>query len=102
MLTGDGYNVIATANGSEALREVEGQDVTIDIVITDLVMPGMGGSDLSRALADIRPGIKVLFMSGYTADTVLRNGRFEAGTAFLQKPFTKDSLARKVRATLDS
>jgi len=72
----------------------------IDIVITDVVMPGMGGRELVRRLAEMRPETKVLYLSGYTEDAVVSEGTIESGTAFLQKPFTLQNLSRKVREVL--
>lgn len=70
--------------------------------MTDLVMPQMGGREVAERLTSLRPGIKVLFMSGYTDETIVHLGIVDQGTAFLQKPFTADVLARKVREVLDA
>jgi PAS domain S-box-containing protein len=94
-----GYNVIEAENGEAGLRAAE-QASTIDLVITDVVMPGMNGRELARRLAAERPQIKVLYLSGYTEEAILHEGGMEAGTAFLQKPFTLQVLARKVREVL--
>jgi two-component system cell cycle sensor histidine kinase/response regulator CckA len=102
MLGLDGYEVIATRNGAEALEAFKSHRGPIDLLITDVIMPGIGGNELMQNLVQIRPGMKVLFMSGYTGDAVLRHGMLEAGTAFLQKPFTRDALNRRVREVLDS
>jgi two-component system cell cycle sensor histidine kinase/response regulator CckA len=101
LLTLDGYKVIATSNGAEALRKCERSPDHIHLLLTDMVMPGMSGYKLMQSLAEIRPSMKVLFMSGYTGDAVLRHGMLAEGVAFLQKPFTRDSLNRKVREALD-
>ena len=74
----------------------------IDILITDVVMPGMSGQELSRRLCIADPALKVLYLSGYTEDSIVHQGALEAGTAFLQKPFTLQNLSRKVREVLRS
>ncbi len=101
LLSLDGYKVIAAKNGAEALRECENFQGPIGLLITDVVMPGISGYELMQSMAKIRPGMQVLFMSGYTGDAVLRHGMIEDGTAFLQKPFTRASLSQKVREMLD-
>ena len=73
----------------------------IDLLIADMIMPGMSGGDLARQLAGVRPGLKCLFMSGYPADVVTQQVVLDEGVQFLAKPFSRDSLARKVRAILD-
>jgi YesN/AraC family two-component response regulator len=93
--------VYVAASGAEALAIALDPKKLIDGVITDVVMPGINGRELVERLVEARPGIGFLFMSGYTDDDVLRRGVFQGETAFLQKPFTPDQLARKVRAVLD-
>jgi CheY-like chemotaxis protein/two-component sensor histidine kinase len=96
-----GYNVLVARTGAEALRIVAEHKGTIDLVATDVVMPEMNGSQLVAKVLKTRPGIRVLFMSGYTDDEVVRRGVIDGQTAFLQKPFTPDLLAHKVRQVLD-
>src|SRR6266550_3855563 len=96
-----GYTVYVAGSGVEALAIAGDSTRSIDAVITDVVMPGMNGRELVEKLVKARPAIGFLFMSGYTDDHVLRRGVLHGETAFLQKPFTPDQLARKVRAVLD-
>ncbi|MCI0457416.1 MAG: response regulator [Gemmataceae bacterium] len=100
-LQASGYTVLEASNGVEALRLADQYGAPIRLLVTDVVMPGMGGRELHAQLTALYPGLKVLFMSGYTDDAVFRHGVLEAGLPFLQKPFTVDALARKVRETLD-
>jgi PAS domain S-box-containing protein len=95
-----GYKVLEAENGESGLRVAEAHGDGIDILITDVVMPGMGGRELAKKLLQIRPNLGVLFLSGYTEDTILHQGALSPGTAFLQKPFTLQNLARKVREVL--
>jgi PAS domain S-box-containing protein len=101
-LTSRGYKVIEAENGECGLRAAEACKEKIDILITDVVMPGMGGRELAKKLLSLRPGISVLYLSGYTEDAVVAPGGLGPGTAFLQKPFTLQSLAKKVREVLRS
>jgi CheY-like chemotaxis protein len=96
-----GYTVYVANGAAEALAIAGDREKCLDAVITDVVMPGMNGRELVEKLVESRPGIGFLFMSGYTDDDVLRRGVLQGETAFLQKPFTPDQLARKVRAVLD-
>jgi PAS domain S-box-containing protein len=102
ILKGAGYRVLAAANGGEALLICERFNGQIHLLLTDIVMPGMSGRDLARRLKELRPDLRVLHMSGYTDGTVSEYSGAEAGAAFIQKPFTPHSLARKVREALDA
>ena len=101
VLRGCGYTILVAASGAEALAIAEDPKKSIDAVITDVVMPGMNGRELVEKLVAARPGIGFLFMSGYTDDDVLRRGGLQGESEFLQKPFTPDQLARKVRGVID-
>jgi two-component system cell cycle sensor histidine kinase/response regulator CckA len=96
-----GYTVLTAASGGDALLTCEQHPTEIDLVLTDVVMPQMSGKDFVDRLASIRPGIRVLFMSGYTGDVILKHGLLEAGTQFIGKPFTQAELLQKVRYVLD-
>jgi two-component system cell cycle sensor histidine kinase/response regulator CckA len=99
-LEAGGYKLLEAEDGEAALRVSSRHDGPIDILITDVVMPGISGQELSRRLCIADPKLKVLYLSGYTEDSIIREGALEAGTAFLQKPFTLQSLSRKVREVL--
>jgi CheY-like chemotaxis protein len=101
-LTSRGYNVLEAENGECGLRIAEEYKEHIDILVTDVVMPGIGGRELARKLLLLRPGISVLYLSGYTEDAVVTPGALGPSTAFLQKPFTLQNLAKKVREVLRS
>lgn len=96
-----GYKVLQGRNGMDALRMAELCQGNLDLLITDVVMPGMGGRELADRLRKIRPQTRVLYISGYTESTVLQQG-VELGFGFLQKPFTLNALSRKVRELLDA
>jgi two-component system cell cycle sensor histidine kinase/response regulator CckA len=98
-LTSRGYKVLQAQNGEQALK-LAASVGDIHLMITDVVMPGMSGRELARELATTRPQTRVLFLSGYTEDAVLHQGVLEPDTAFLQKPFTLQHLAKKVREVL--
>jgi signal transduction histidine kinase/CheY-like chemotaxis protein len=97
-----GYKVKEAGDGIEALSICRQPDCKIDLLLTDVVMPKMSGRQLVEHLADLRPEIKVLYMSGYTDDAIVRQGVIQTGTNFIQKPFTFNTLAQKVRASLDA
>jgi PAS domain S-box-containing protein len=103
VLRSQGYTVLDASDGIEALQFVAQQPVAqIDLLITDVVMPRMGGAALAERLIAMRPSIKVLFTSGYTQDSMLYTGQLALGTHFLHKPFSPTELAQKVRGILDS
>jgi two-component system cell cycle sensor histidine kinase/response regulator CckA len=95
-----GYHVIEAENGDAGLRVADEYAGDIDLVITDVVMPGMNGRELAKRLAGSRPSMRVLYLSGYTEEAIIHEGAMEPGTAFLQKPFTLQVLSRKVREVL--
>jgi two-component system cell cycle sensor histidine kinase/response regulator CckA len=101
-LASRGYQVLEAENGESGLRMAESFKEHIDILITDVVMPGIGGRELARKLLLLRPAISVLYLSGYTEDAVVTRGALGPRTAFLQKPFTLQNLAKKVREVLHS
>jgi two-component system cell cycle sensor histidine kinase/response regulator CckA len=100
-LVARGYRVLEAAFGTEALTLAAGCAEGIDLLLTDVVMPGMGGRELADRLGRDAPGLRVLFVSGYTEDAVLRAGVSGAGVAYLPKPYTPATLTRKVREVLD-
>jgi two-component system, cell cycle sensor histidine kinase and response regulator CckA len=95
-----GYKVLEAEDGEAGLRVADSFKERIDILITDVVMPGIGGRELAKRLLALRPGLSVLYLSGYTEDAVITQGAPSPATAFLQKPFTLQNLARKVREIL--
>jgi signal transduction histidine kinase len=95
-----GYTVLEARGSTDAIQFVESHQETIDLVLTDVVMPGMKGRELVARLAKLRPGLKVLYMSAYTEDDAINIGILNPGTAFIEKPFGPDELAGKVRDVL--
>jgi PAS domain S-box-containing protein len=101
ILERQGYRILETFNGNDALAACERSTSPIHLMLADVVMPGMGGTELARHLKPLYPEIKILYMSGYTDDTIVRHGVLENGVNYIQKPFTMEGLARKVREVLD-
>jgi CheY-like chemotaxis protein len=95
-----GYKVLQAADGAAALRLVSEHPAPIDLLLTDVVMPDLGGPELADKVRARRSEIKVLFMSGYTDGAIVHNGVLNAGIAYLQKPLTPATLATKVREVL--
>jgi CheY-like chemotaxis protein len=96
-----GYQVLAAADGPEALRRCETHPEPIALLLTDVVMPGMSGQELAAQLTRRCPQLRVLYVSGYTDDAIVHHGRLDPEARFLGKPFTVDELLRKVREALD-
>ena len=101
LLQRQGYTVLVASNADEALAVFD-ENTSIDVVLTDVVMPGASGPELTRQLVERRPSMKVIYMSGYTEDAIVHHGVLKSGIAFLHKPFTSDALGRKVREVLDA
>jgi CheY-like chemotaxis protein len=96
-----GYTVVQAKNGAEALHYIQQHPGTVDLAISDVVMPEMGGRELAQNVALFEPDLPILFMSGYTGDDVVQRGLLDPGAPFQQKPFTPGALASKVRTMLD-
>ena len=102
LLEQHGYHVLVAANGAAALQLVEQKPERIDLLLTDVIMPGLNGRALAERLEILQPSLKVLYMSGYTDDAIVNHGVLESGTQLLHKPFSEESLIRKVREVLDA
>jgi signal transduction histidine kinase len=100
-LSAAGYSVLAAETPQAAISICRNHGAKIDLLLTDVVMPIIGGRELARQLTAIRPDLRVLYMSGYTPQAILHHGELEANTFFIQKPFTPSSLAAKIREVLD-
>ena len=100
-LGGLGYDVLEAGRGEDALRLVD-EDKTISLLLTDVVMPGMNGRKLAEEARERRPALKVLFMTGYSRNAIVHQGRLDAGVELIQKPLDSGQLATTVRRILDS
>jgi CheY-like chemotaxis protein len=101
VLESDGYRLLEAPNGVAALSISAQYREPIHLLLTDVVMPEMSGRELANRLAAVHPEVKVLYMSGYTDDVIVHHGVLDEETEFIQKPFTPDVLARKIREVLD-
>lgn len=101
MLSRLGYRVLEASSGAEAIRIWRDRRESVNLLLTDIIMPRMSGRELAETLQASRPNLAVLYMSGYADDVIARHGVLDSSTALVQKPFTADTLARKVRAALD-
>ena len=101
VLTQHGYRVLAAATPGEALGLAAGYEDGLHLLLSDVVLPGMSGTSLADKLLADRPGLCVLYMSGYTDDAIVQNGMLGRDRPFIQKPFTPEALLRKVRWVLD-
>jgi CheY-like chemotaxis protein len=102
MLELQGYTVLSAGSADEAISLARAREIPIDLLLTDVIMPGANGRELFERLSASRPGIKVLYMSGYAGDTIARQGVLEPGVSLVSKPFTLAILSRKVREVLDA
>jgi two-component system cell cycle sensor histidine kinase/response regulator CckA len=100
ILEDSGYEVLEASCGDDALRICEQHDRMIDLVITDVVMPGMSGRELAERVALVRPGLRLIYMSGYTDDAIVHHGVIDNGMPFLEKPFTPETIGQKIREVL--
>src|SRR5207248_11602693 len=97
-----GYTVLAAASGQEALQRAKESNQTIHLLLTDVVMPELNGPELAEQIGKIRPGVKVIFTSGYACETLAHRGSLDPSVAFIQKPYRPKALARRIREVLDA
>ena len=102
ILAAHGFTVLEACDGEEALALAESHAGTIDLLLTDVVMPKLGGAQLARRLRMTRPGLRVLFMTGYSAEAVATDGVLAPDSSLLQKPFTAEELMRRVHEALEA
>jgi two-component system, cell cycle sensor histidine kinase and response regulator CckA len=102
ILKTNGYEVVTARNGAEALLVAGSREGNIDLVLTDIVMPGMSGGEMVQQLLEMQPGIRVLYMSGYTKYTILGQGTLESVNSFIWKPFSPADLLSKIRVLLET
>jgi two-component system, cell cycle sensor histidine kinase and response regulator CckA len=102
LLEWHGYTVLEARNGEDALRVYDAHEGEIDLVLTDVLMPEMGGHELVERLRERRPDLRVLFMSGYSERVFITNGSIPPGTGYLEKPFKVETLMRRLREVLDA
>jgi CheY-like chemotaxis protein len=100
MLQRLGYTVLIASGGAEAIEISNSHPQRIALLLTDVVMPNMSGRQLADVLTEIRPDMKVIYLSGYTENTVIHHGVLDAGIEFLPKPFSREVLAKKIRDVL--
>ena len=101
VLRGLKYRVISASNADAALSIISNDARNVDLLLTDIVMPGINGRDLGKRAQEIRPDLKVLYMTGYSRNAVVHQGRLDEGVNLLQKPVSQAELAHRVRLVLD-
>jgi two-component system cell cycle sensor histidine kinase/response regulator CckA len=102
ILEQSGYKVLAASRGAEAIDLCLQRTEPIHLLLTDVVMPGTSGKEVADRVTELLPGLRVLFMSGYTDEAIVHHGVLDSNVEFIQKPFTPAALVRKVREVLDS
>ena len=101
LLKNNGYTVLVAESGAEAIELAEHDDQPIHLLLTDVVMPGMSGREVASYLTAKRPEMRVIYMSGYTNDVIAHHGVLDSGISFIEKPFSQETLMRKLREVLD-